>query len=318
MPFDLQVFNKQTYVSMTETVSQDVNKFNEASQGTIVLLNEPFNGDFDLKASFKAIQGLVRRRNAYGSGTVASKRLEQMLDVAVKVAAGTPPIEYEVQQYHWILQNPELAALTIGEQLGKAKIADMLNAGILGTVSAISGNTVAVEGDGTADPSFRLLNRGAGRMGDRSGALRSWIVHSTTIHNLYDNALANTERLFHYDGVNVIRDPFGRVFVITDSPALVGDNAGTTYYNSLGLVEEAIVIKDNKDFNAELVPTTGGENLKYTYQAEWTYGVGVKGYAWDMANGGKSPNDASIGTPTNWDLIASSIKDTAGVLVKSK
>ncbi|RKL58094.1 major capsid protein, partial [Acinetobacter baumannii] len=69
---------------------------------------------------------------------------------------------------------------------------------------------------------------------------------------------------------------------------------------------------------AELVPTTGGENLKYTYQAEWTYGVGVKGYAWDMANGGKSPNDASIGTPTNWDLIASSIKDTAGVLVKSK
>ncbi|MDA3464697.1 major capsid protein [Acinetobacter nosocomialis] len=318
MPFDLQVFNKQTYVSMTETVAQDVNKFNEASQGTIVLLNEPFNGDFDLKASFKAIQGLVRRRNAYGSGTVASKRLEQMLDVAVKVAAGTPPIEYEVQQYHWILQNPELAALTIGEQLGKAKIADMLNAGILGTVSAISGNTAAVEGDGIADPSFRLLNKGAGRMGDRSGALRSWIVHSTTIHNLYDNALANTERLFNYDGVNVIRDPFGRVFVITDSPALVGDKAGTPYFNSLGLVEEAIVIKDNKDFNAELVPTTGGENLKYTYQGEWTYGVGVKGYAWDMANGGKSPNDASIGTPTNWDLIASSIKDTAGVLVKSK
>lgn len=318
MPFDLQVFNKQTYVSMTETVAQDVAKFNEASQGTIVLLNDPFNGDFDLKASFKAIQGIVRRRNAYGSGNVPSKRLEQMLDVAVKVAAGTPPIEYEVQQYQWILQNPELAALTIGEQLGKAKIADMLNAGILGTVSAISGNAAAVEGDGTADPSFRLLNRGAGRMGDRSGALRSWIVHSTTIHNLYDNALANTERLFNYDGVNVIRDPFGRVFVITDSPALINDDTDTPYFNSLGLVEEAIVIKDNKDFNAELVPTTGGENLKYTYQGEWTYGVGVKGYAWDMANGGKSPNDASIGTPTNWDLIASSIKDTAGVLVKSK
>lgn len=58
MPFDLQVFNKQTYVSMTETVSQDVNKFNEASQGTIVLLNEPFNGDFDLKASLRLFKGL--------------------------------------------------------------------------------------------------------------------------------------------------------------------------------------------------------------------------------------------------------------------
>ncbi|MBJ9958396.1 major capsid protein [Acinetobacter courvalinii] len=318
MPFDLQVFNKQTYVTMTETVAQDVEKFNEASQGTIVLLNEPFSGDFDLKASFKAIQGIVRRRNAYGSGTVASKRLEQMLDVAVKVAAGTPPIEYEEQQYRWVQQNPELAALTIGRQLGKAKIADMLNAGILGAVSAISGNADAVEGDGTADPTFRLLNKGASRMGDRSGALRSWILHSTTIHNLYDNALANTERLFNYDGVNVVRDSFGRVFVVTDAPALVGENAGQTFFNSLGLVEEAIVIKDNNDFNAVLVPTPGGENIKYTYQGEWSYGAGIKGYAWDTANGGKSPNDAAIGTPTNWDLIVSSIKDTAGVLVKSK
>jgi hypothetical protein len=316
--FDLQVFNKQTYVSMTETVAQDVLKFNEASQGTIVLLNEPFNGDFDLKASFKAIQGIVRRRNAHGSGTVAAKRLEQLLDVAVKVAAGTPPIEYEEQQYRWVLQNPELAALTIGEQLGKAKIADMLNAGILGASSAIGGNTDAVEGDGTGDATFRLLNNGAKRMGDRSGSLRAWITHSTTMHNLYDNALANTERLFNYDGVNVIRDPFGRLFVITDAPALIGDNAGTAFYNSLGLVEEAIVIKDNNDFNAVLVPATGGENIKYTYQAEWSYGVGVKGYAWDQASGGKSPTDAAIGTATNWDLTASSIKDTAGVLVKSK
>ena len=32
MPFDLQVFNKQTYAAMTETVAQDIEKFNEASQ----------------------------------------------------------------------------------------------------------------------------------------------------------------------------------------------------------------------------------------------------------------------------------------------
>lgn len=99
MPFDLQVFNKQTYAAMTETVAQDIDKFNEASQGAIQLINEPFGGDFNIEASFKAIAGIVRRRNAYGTGTVTAKRLEQLLDVAVKVAAGTPPIEYEKQQY---------------------------------------------------------------------------------------------------------------------------------------------------------------------------------------------------------------------------
>lgn len=314
MPFDLQVFNKQTYTAMTETIAQDVDKFNESSQGSIVLLNKATNGDFDIEASFKNISGLVRRRNAYGDGTVQAKKLEQLLNVAVKVAAGTPPIEYEKQQYLWVQQNPELAALMIGEQLAKAKLADMLNAGLAGASSAIGGNSNAVEGDGTADASFRLLNKGSARLGDRSGSLRAWILHSTTMHNLFDTALANTERLFAYGGINVVRDPFGRVFVVTDSPALLSANT----YNTLGLVEGALVISDNQDFNAELVPTTGGENLKYTYQAEWSYNVGVKGYAWDQANGGKSPSDAAIATPTNWDLTASSIKDTAGVLVKSK
>ena len=157
MPWDLQVFNKQTYVAMTETVAQDFDKFNEASQGAIQLINEPFGGDFNIEASFKAIAGLVRRRNAYGSGTIAAKRLEQMLDVAVKVAAGTPPLEYEKQQYSWILQNPELAAITIGEQLGKARLADMLNAGILGASSAISSNVAATHGDGAGRVESVLL-----------------------------------------------------------------------------------------------------------------------------------------------------------------
>lgn len=316
MPFDLQVFNKQTYVAMTETVAQDIEKFNEASQGAIQLINEPFNGDFNIEASFKAIQGIVRRRNIHGDGTVAAKRLEQLLDVAVKVAAGTPPIEYEKAQYLWLLQNPELAALTIGEQLGKARLADMLNAGILGAAGAISGNTDAVHGDGTDAASFKLLNKGAALMGDRSSAIRAWILHSSTMHNLFDNALSNSENLFRYDGVNVVRDPFGRLFVVTDAPALINTGATPTY-NTLGLVEGAIAVNDSNDFNAELVPSTGGENIKYTYQAEWSFGVGVKGYAWDQAAGGKSPTDAAIGTPTNWELTASSVKDTAGILVKS-
>jgi hypothetical protein len=317
MAFDLQVFNKQTYLAMTEYVAQDVEKFNQASAGAIQLISNPFQGDFDMEASFKQIEGLVRRRNAYGTDPVAAKRLTQILDVAVKVAAGTPPIQYEKQQYLWIKQNPEAAALTIGEQLGKAKIADMLNAGILAGASAIGGNTDAVEGDGTGDATFRLLNKGSARMGDRSGAIRAWVMHSTTMHNLFDNALANAENLFRYDGVNVIRDPFGRLFVVTDSPALAVTTTGTIY-NTLGLVEGGIVVNDSNDFNAELVPSTGNENIEYTYQAEWSYGVGVKGYAWDTANGGKSPTDTAIGTGTNWDKIATSIKDTAGILVKSK
>lgn len=312
--FDLQVFNEHTRTVMTETIDQDVAKFNEASGGAIVLINKPFDGDFNIESAFKNISGLVRRRNAYGTGTLSAKKLQEMLNVAVKVAAGTAPIEFEPQQYTWTLRNPELAAIKIGEQLAKARLADMLNAGITAGVAAIGGNAAMMHDASSAPPDFKVLNNGAAKMGDRSGSLKAWVMHSTVAHNLYANALTNAERLFVYDGVNVMRDPFGRVFVITDAPALVNTSAGTKY-NSLGLVENAIVVNDNNDFNAILENKTGDENLKAVYQAEWTFGAAVKGYAWDMANGGKSPSDTALATSTNWDKIASSDKDTAGVLV---
>ena len=64
--------------------------------------------------------------------------------------------------------------------------------------------------------------------------------------------------------------------------------------------------------------TTGSENIKRTYQAEWSYNCGILGYAWDETAGGKSPTDTAIGTSTNWKKIATSNKDTAGVLLASK
>ena len=73
-------------------------------------------------------------------------------------------------------------------------------------------------------------------MADRAGSLRAWLLHSTVLHSLYDNALTNAEQLFSFGTVNVMRDAFGRLFVVTDSDALINPGASPTY-NTLGLVE---------------------------------------------------------------------------------
>lgn len=310
MAFDLRIFNKQTYLAMTETIDQEINLFNAASGGVIELVNKPFEGNFSIEASFKAIAGLVRRRNAHGTGTVAAGRLEQILAVAVKVAAGTKPIEYERQQYEWIQQNPELAALTIGEQLAKARLADMLNAGIACAVTAI-GKQADTKYTAPSSVNFTDLVKGAAKFGDRSAAVRAWVMHSGAQTDLYVNALTNLERLFSYDSVTVQRDPAGRLLIQTDCADLVGSAEN---YLILGLVDSGIVINGNDDFNAELVPTVGIENIKYTYQAEWSFGVAIKGYAWDTTKPA-SPTDAQLKTAANWLRTASSHKDTAGVLI---
>lgn len=318
---DLAVYSEYAYSSMTEVLAQQIEIFNGASDGVIVLVPAAHQGDFSDEAFFAKISGLVRRRNAYGSGAIAQKTLKHLVDTSVKVAAGTSEIRLDPGQFRWIQQNPEVAGAALGQQLAGDLLADMLNTAIGCGVTALSAQASNLKDASTSDPSFVGLTEAAGLMGDRQNAIRAWIMHSTPVTKLYVNALTNAEHLFSYETVNVIRDPFGRLFVITDSPALqwsVTTPSPASGFMSLGLVQGGIYVGQNNDFDAAETVATGDENIKRTYQAEWSYNVGVQGFAWDKPNGGKSPTDSALFTATNWDKYATSSKDLAGVLYKTK
>ena len=320
MAFDLEVFNRQVYTAATEVVDQQVELFNANSNGTIVLRPSSVNmGDFSMEASFKAISKLVRRRDVTnGTQAVSAVRLGQLKNVSVKVASGTSPIEWERAQFAWIKQNPAQAAAVIGEQLAKGMMQDQLNVAIKGLVAAMGNNSAVVtdksgdSGNEAIRPAY--LAEAAGKFGDRQMDIAAWVIHSKSMTDLWQNALANAERLFVYESVAVMRDPFGRIFVMTDSPDLLATNV----YSTLGLVEGAALVEPNNDFDAVTVDTTGKENIQTTYQAEWSYNLGLRGYAWKTAVGGAAPNDTALGTGTNWEKVVTSNKDTAGVLLKTK
>lgn len=316
---DLAVFSEYAYKTMTEVAAQQVDLFNAASRGTIVLSSANHQGDFSDAAFFGKISGLVRRRDAYGSGAVAAKKLAQLVDTMVKVAAGTPPVEMNPAQFKWIQMNPEVAGAALGQQLAKDMLADMLNISGAATYAALSGQASIVY-DGTGDTpdtlSAAMLNLGAAKFGDRSPEISTWLVHSYSLHNFYANAIANATSLFTYGTVNVVGDPFGRVFIVSDIPALFVAGTPNLSY-TLGLTSGAITIDQNNDFTENIQTVNGDENILRSYQSEWSYNLGIKGFAWDKTNGGKSPNDGALTTATNWDKIVTSVKDLAGVVVKS-
>lgn len=320
---DLAVYSEYAYSAFSETLRQQVDLFNAATGGAVMLQSAAHQGDFSDVAFFaKVTGGLVRRRNAYGSGTVAEKVLKHLVDTSVKVAAGTPPVRLDPGQFRWIQQNPEVAGAAMGQQLAVDTMADMLNVGLGSVYSALSQVSDVVY-DATANtdaadklPTWNNLNNGQAKFGDQSSQIAAWIMHSTPMHKLYGSNLTNGERLFTYGTVNVVRDPFGKLLVMTDSPNLFA--AGTpNVYHILGLVPGAVMIGQNNDFDANEETKNGDENIIRTYQAEWSYNIGVKGFAWDKANGGKSPTDAALFTSTNWDKYATSHKDLAGVVVKT-
>ncbi len=317
---DLAVYSEYAYSSMTEVLRQKIDLFNTATGGAIQLRAAAHQGDYSDVAFFAKISGLVRRRNAYGSGNVSEKNMAHLVDTMVKVAAGTPPVRLDPGQFKWIQQNPEVAGAALGQQLAVDTMADMLNVGLGASYAALSAQTAVVyDATGNTSPentlSFGNLNNGQAKFGDQASTISAWVMHSKPMFDLYGKNLSNAERLFNYGNINVMRDPFGKLLVMTDSQNLVITGAPNNYA-VLGLVPGAVIIDQNNDYTANEEAKNGDENIIRTFQAEWSYNVGVKGFAWDKTNGGKSPNDAALLTATNWDKYATSHKDLAGVVVK--
>ena len=80
---DLAVFSEYAYSTMTEMQDQQIGLFNQATRGGLVLQSGSHQGDYSDEAMWAKISGLVRRRNAYGSGAVAEKVLEHLTDTSV-------------------------------------------------------------------------------------------------------------------------------------------------------------------------------------------------------------------------------------------
>jgi hypothetical protein len=331
---DLAVYSEYAYTAMTETLTQQVMKFNEASAGTIVLASAAHQGDFSDVVMFGAVSNLVRRRNAYGAGAIAGVDMRNIVDTKVKVAAGTPPIDLSPGQFKWIQQDPKVAGAAMGQQLAKQTMADMLNTSIGIAVVAIgqvpnnvydaTDNVAPTSGVEAGQPantmSFINQNNAARKLGDYADNLQAWVMHSKPWFDLMNNQLTNAERLFTYGTVGVIRDPAGRLFVMTDSPNLYSATGGTetgstAEYYTLGLAPGAITCEQNNDYDDNWSTLNGNENIVRTYQAEWSFELGLKGFSWNKSS--KSPTDAALLTAANWVQYATSDKDLLGVLLKT-
>lgn len=316
---NFEVFQEELYTVSQGMLAYNIDLFNAASRGAIILQGGAHQGDFDSKALYARIPNLVRRRDAYGVGALTATDISMLLDTSVKVAAGTNPVNIDAGLWQWIQRDPAEAAVLIAKQLAEEQMADMVGVAIRAFVAATTnvGSTVVYDGTG-ATLGLRVLNRGAALFGDRAQAIGCWIMHSTPFTDLIDASIQNTAQLFVFGTVQIRTDTLGRPLIVTDQPDLIYTVEGATRYHTLGLVPGAVIIDQNNDYKDNVETSNGQNNLLTTWQAQWTYNVGLKGYAWDTATGGKSPTDAALATGTNWDKFAESIKDTAGVLVNSQ
>lgn len=311
---NMKVFSQYIKSATIETLAQMVEKFNAASNGAIRLTTQGVDGDFLQESIWKGLHSAQRRVDRYASnGAQSATALAQLQQNSVKVAGGFGPILWEPSQLSWIEKDPAEALEVISRNLAEAIIADQLNTSVAALAAAI-GNVAAATNDVSASDgiTYSAINAAHAKFGDASGSLVAQVMTGEVFHKLIGQNLTNAERLFTSNGVTVV-DILGKAVVVTDAPSLYV--AGTPNKQKvLSLTDSAAIVHDGSDIVTNIESSNGKERIETTFQADYSFALGLKGYAWDTANGGKSPTDAKIATGANWTKFVTSVKATAGVI----
>jgi hypothetical protein len=311
---NMQVFNDYIMPATMIVLDQEIDKFNAASGGAIVLSSEGMTGDFMRESFFSTLASARRRVDRYtANDDQPATPLTELQGSKVKVAGGFGPISYEPSQMTWLQRPTRQGVQAASAAFAQLLVQDQLNTAIACAVGAIENQPdLTNDVSASAGLTYGAMNESLALFGDMSGMLSANVMTGQVAHRFVGQNLDNAERLYTAGSVRVI-DILGQVSIITDAPALY--EAGTPNKQKvLTLVPGAAIVGGATDVLANVETTNGKNRIETTFQADYSFTVGLKGYGWDEANGGKSPNDAALGTGSNWDKVAEFDKMTAGVI----
>ncbi len=311
---EMQVFNQYVMPATIEMLAQMVEQFNKSSSGAIRLTTEGFDGDFKQESFFKSLSGAQRRVDRYAANSaVTAMDLSQDKLVTVKVAGGIGPVRFEPSQLTWLRTPTAKGIDAMSTSFAELMLSDQLNTAIASLVAAIANQPDATNDvSASAGLDYVAMNGAHAKFGDRSGNLIADVMSGLSYHKLVGNNLTNGANLFQAGNVRVV-DLLGKVAVVTDAPALF-ETGTPDKVKVLSLTDSAAIVSDGGDVISNIETVNGKQRIESTMQVDYTFGLGLKGYAWDTENGGKSPEDAELQTGTNWLKVTDSIKHTAGVI----
>ena len=312
---NMSVFNKFYAPAIVEKYAQMVDKFNASSNGTIVLSGQLQSGDFN-KTSFYNMLSATRRVDRYAANTAtAVTDLTQAQQVKVKVGGGFGPVRFEPSQMSWIEAPTGESIDSISTMAAESLLADQLNTVVKSGVAAIENvaglvNDVTALGTSGGEISYKNINGSHAKMGDKSMQLIGQVMTGAAYHELVDENLASV--LFQADNVLVV-DILGKPVIVSDIPAL----SDTNELKVLSLVAGGLTVEGGDDVIYNLETSNGKKRIETTWQSDYSFIIGVRGFSWDVTNGGKSPTDAELATGSNWDRVATSVKGCAGTILKA-
>lgn len=319
---DFKIYQEQFFGGMTETLQQATNVMNAASRGAILMTTERMKGDYEYESFFKTVSSLVSRQDITSNSGATALKLTQDEFIRVKCHRKIGPLSVTRKAFLQAGEDPELASFILGQQSAQAVAEDMLNTSLLAARVALA-NQSGVLNDATslADTtctSKNLINT-LRKFGDKQSRIVAWVMHSTSWFDLGLDGVDNQIDSVASDIIRVLEVPgMGRPFIITDSDSLIATADTPDSYYVLGLTAGGIQAMFTEDQYITSQEQLGNEQIETMLQGEYAFNVGLKGFKWDVGNGGANPDSTAIGTGSNWDKAVTADKDLAGVVLKSQ
>lgn len=314
---DFKIYDEEYQGGEYERIAQMTKAFNEGSAGALRLIQAELKGHYAKEAVFDRITGLISRRDISATTDVSATKLTQDEKISVKVNRRVGPVDQTIDSFKKISKDPKEMSFIVGGLVGEEKVKDYVNTCIMCVEAALSGVAGLIY-DGTAGTMTHTgLVNGLSKFGDRAQDIACWLMHSKVYFDLMKQAIA--DKIVEVAGVTIYQGSvatLGRPCVVIDSPALYNDNGSATdTYNTLGLVKGAATTTESEEETMVIDTVTGKENLIVRMQGEYAFNEEVKGFKWDVDNGGENPTDTALATATNWDSIVGDNKNTAGVRI---
>ncbi|WP_448043803.1 major capsid protein [Bradyrhizobium liaoningense] len=320
---NFKIYQEYLKTRAAETLQQQADVFNAAVNGAIILRTVEKPGDYEYESFFKDIANLVSRRD--NTSTSAATKLSMAQDefVRVKLSRKIGPVDMARDAFRkWMgrYDATEFSGI-LGEQIAVAQQLDMANSALLAARAAlVNVSSGALMHTASTTTTTADLIDALAKFGDRADRIVAWVMHSKPYYDLTKSQVtANITGVSNFNVQTATPVTLNRPVLVTDSDSLkvtTVSPAETNYY-TLGLTANGVLCEVTETNDVVVDDVTGLEVLMTRLQGEFAYNLGLKGFKFDVANGGTNPNATAVGTGANWDKAATYDKALAGVVLKS-
>jgi hypothetical protein len=317
---DFKIYDEYFRGRFNELIATNSSVFNAASNGAIRLTSKSERGNYAYESFFQNLtSSMVSRRDLAVVSAQTDTPLIQEELISVKLNRKMVPVAQTRDAFRKIFGNfsaTEFSGL-VAEQMANAAQLEMLNSALNGGIAALRGQSASYHfynSLGVMDTT--TLVDALAKMGDRADRIVCFVMHSKPYYDLVKQQIGlNITGVSNFAVAQATPVTLNRPVIVTDASGmrpLVSPDIG---YYTLALTKDALQVENSEEQDVVLQDVSGLEQLVVRIQGEYAYNLGVKGFKWDVSNGGANPTNATLMTGSNWDVAYGDVKDRAGVAI---